>query len=388
MAKVEEQPSDALGDDAITLLSELIRRPSMTPEDAGCQDLLAARLAPLGFACESMPFGQVLNLWARKGSESPLVCFAGHTDVVPPGADSDWQTDPFEPVMIDGYLHGRGAADMKSGLVAMLLAVEQFLADRPGHKGSIAFLITSDEEGPAIDGTRKVLEVLGQRGEKIDYCVVGEPSSSNRLGDVVRIGRRGSLSARLEIRGIQGHVAYPQHADNPIHRFAPVLNALHEMTWDDGNADFPPTSMQMVEVRAGVGAANVTPPSLSAEFNFRYSNEWNHDSLQREVERLLEQFDLDYTLEWVLSGEPYLTEPGTLIDAVVAAVTEQTGRAPELSTGGGTSDGRFISPTGAEVVELGLANATVHKANERVRVDDIDKLAAIYVKVLERLLAD
>lgn len=388
MAKVEEPPSDALGDDAITLLSELIRRPSMTPEDAGCQDLLAARLAPLGFACESMPFGQVLNLWARKGSESPLVCFAGHTDVVPPGADSDWQTDPFEPVMIDGYLHGRGAADMKSGLVAMLLAVEQFLADRPGHKGSIAFLITSDEEGPAIDGTRKVLEVLGQRGEKIDYCVVGEPSSSNRLGDVVRIGRRGSLSARLEIRGIQGHVAYPQHADNPIHRFAPVLNALHEMTWDDGNADFPPTSMQMVEVRAGVGAANVTPPSLSAEFNFRYSNEWNHDSLQREVERLLEQFDLDYTLEWVLSGEPYLTEPGTLIDAVVAAVTEQTGRAPELSTGGGTSDGRFISPTGAEVVELGLANATVHKANERVRVDDIDKLAAIYVKVLERLLAD
>ncbi len=388
MASADSHPSEAPGDTAIDLLSALIRKPSVTPDDAGCQDLLATRLARLGFACESMPFGQVSNLWARKGTAAPLLCFAGHTDVVPPGSESDWETNPFEPVMIDGYLHGRGTADMKGGLVAMLLAVEEFLAAETGHKGSIAFLITSDEEGPAVDGTRKVLETLTARGESIDYCLVGEPSSRNRLGDVVRIGRRGSLSGRLEVRGIQGHVAYPEHADNPIHRFAPVLNALHDMTWDDGNANFPPTSMQMVEVRAGLGAANVTPPSLFAEFNFRYSNEWNHESLQARVERLLESYELDFTLEWMLSGEPYLTQPGTLIDAVVAAVSEKTGQAPELSTGGGTSDGRFISPTGAEVVELGLVNATVHKANERVLADDIGKLAGIYTKLMEQLLRD
>lgn len=388
MASTDSHPSEAPGDTAIDLLSALIRKPSVTPDDAGCQDLLATRLARLGFACESMPFGQVSNLWARKGTAAPLLCFAGHTDVVPPGSESDWETNPFEPVLIDGYLHGRGTADMKGGLVAMLLAVEEFLAAETGHKGSIAFLITSDEEGPAVDGTRKVLETLTARGESIDYCLVGEPSSKNRLGDVVRIGRRGSLSGRLEVRGIQGHVAYPEHADNPIHRFAPVLNALHDMTWDDGNANFPPTSMQMVEVRAGLGAANVTPPSLFAEFNFRYSNEWNHESLQARVEQLLESYELDFTLEWILSGEPYLTQPGILIDAVVAAVSEKTGQAPELSTGGGTSDGRFISPTGAEVVELGLVNATVHKANERVLAGDIGKLAGIYTKLMEQLLRD
>ena len=388
MASTDSHPSEAPGDTAIDLLSALIRKPSVTPDDAGCQDLLATRLARLGFACESMPFGQVSNLWARKGTAAPLLCFAGHTDVVPPGSESDWETNPFEPVLIDGYLHGRGTADMKGGLVAMLLAVEEFLAAETGHKGSIAFLITSDEEGPAVDGTRKVLETLTARGESIDYCLVGEPSSKNRLGDVVRIGRRGSLSGRLEVRGIQGHVAYPEHADNPIHRFAPVLNALHDMTWDDGNANFPPTSMQMVEVRAGLGAANVTPPSLFAEFNFRYSNEWNHESLQARVEQLLESYELDFTLEWILSGEPYLTQPGILIDAVVAAVSEKTGQAPELSTGGGTSEGRFISPTGAEVVELGLVNATVHKANERVLAGDIGKLAGIYTKLMEQLLRD
>lgn len=371
---------------AVEFLSELICRRSITPDDAGCQNLLAARLEGLGFDCERLSFGRVSNLWARKGTTSPLFCFAGHTDVVPPGAAGDWDTDPFEPVLIDGHLHGRGAADMKGSLVAMLLGTEQFLQQHPGHHGSIAFLITSDEEGPAVDGTRKVIKTLTERGTKIDYCIVGEPSSSRRLGDVVRIGRRGSLSGKLEIRGVQGHVAYPQHADNPIHRFALVLNALHETSWDKGNADFPPTSLQMVAVHAGVGASNVTPPTLSAEFNFRYSTEWDHESLQRRVEELLDSRDIDCELTWTLYGEPYLTRPGRLIDAIVAAVSEITGNAPELSTGGGTSDGRFISPSGAQVVELGPINATVHKANERVSVEDVIRLAEIYRRAMEILL--
>lgn len=386
MSTADPERLHAEQDDAIALLSELIRKPSVTPDDAGCQEFIATRLERLGFACEPMPFGEVSNLWARKGTAGPLLCFAGHTDVVPPGAADDWNTDPFDPVLIDGYLHGRGAADMKGGLVAMLLAIDRFLAEQPDHKGSIAFLITSDEEGPAVDGTKKVLETLAARDEKIDYCIVGEPSSSARLGDVIRIGRRGSLSGKLEIRGIQGHVAYPEHADNPIHRFAPVLNKLHDMTWDEGNENFPPTSMQIVEVQAGTGAPNVTPPSLSAEFNFRYSNEWDHISLRKKVEDLLQPYQLEYGLEWILYGEPYLTQPGTLIDAVVAAVTEETGSAPELSTGGGTSDGRFISPSGAEVVELGLINATVHKANERVAAADVCNLADIYVRIMASLL--
>lgn len=360
----------------------------MTPDDAGCQALLQARLEALGFACEPMPHGRVSNLWARRGTGEPLFCFAGHTDVVPPGDAGEWSTDPFDPVLVDGQLHGRGAADMKGGLAAMILAVEKFLRLHDEHPGSIAFLLTSDEEGPALDGTRKVVEALSARGESIDYCIIGEPSSSRRLGDVVRIGRRGSLTGRLKIRGIQGHVAYPQHADNPIHRFAKVLSALLEMRWDEGNASFPPTSLQMVEVQAGVGAPNVTPPSLRAEFNLRYSTEWAHESLQRKIEELLEPFELDHTLEWVLAGEPFLTEPGALIDAAVAAVTEQTGHAPELSTGGGTSDGRFIAPTGAEVVELGLVNRTVHQANECVQADDLDALAEIYCRILEILLRD
>jgi succinyl-diaminopimelate desuccinylase len=386
MPTVDPERLHAEQDDAIALLSELIRKPSVTPDDAGCQDFIATRLEQLGFACEPMPFGEVSNLWARMGTAAPLLCFAGHTDVVPPGAESDWATDPFDPVLVDGHIHGRGAADMKGGLVAMLLAVDRFLAEQPDHMGSIAFLITSDEEGPAVDGTKKVLETLAARDEKIDYCIVGEPSSRARLGDVIRIGRRGSLSGKLEIRGVQGHVAYPEHADNPIHRFAPVLNTLHDMTWDEGNENFPPTSMQIVEVQAGVGAPNVTPPSLSAEFNFRYSNEWDHNSLRKKVEDLLQTYQLEYGLDWILYGEPYLTQPGTLIDAVVAAVTEETGIAPELSTGGGTSDGRFISPTGAEVVELGQVNATVHKANERVAVEDVCKLADIYTRIMASLL--
>lgn len=386
MSQPLESGSPADRDAILALVSELIRRPSLTPDDAGCQDLLAARLDRLGFSCERLPFGAVSNLWARRGSQPPVFCFAGHTDVVPPGVADDWDTDPFEPVLLDGFVHGRGAADMKGSLAAMTIGTAAFLRDHAEHGGSLAFLITSDEEGPAVDGTRKALEALNARGESIDYCIVGEPSSSQRLGDVVRIGRRGSLSGKLEIRGVQGHVAYPQLADNPIHRFAPVLSALHDTTWDAGNADFPPTSMQIVELRAGVGASNVTPPTLTAEFNFRYSTEWHYQSLQKKVEELLASFDLNHVLDWTLYGEPYLTQAGELIDATVAAITEASGAAPELSTGGGTSDGRFIAPSGAQVVELGPVNATIHKANECVSLEDLDTLAGIYRRIMEILL--
>lgn len=372
--------------DGIELLGELIRRQSITPDDAGCQGLLATRLGAAGFSCEPLPFGNVSNLWARKGNDAPLFCFAGHTDVVPPGPVGEWKTNPFEPVLVDGHMYGRGAADMKGGLAAMVLGAERFLQAVPDHRGSIAFLLTSDEEGPALDGTRKVVETLSARGETIDYCVIGEPSSRDRLGDVIRVGRRGSMSGLLDINGVQGHVAYPQHADNPIHRFAGVLSAMLDTRWDGGNASFPPTSMQMVEVRAGVGAPNVTPPSLHAEFNFRFSTEWHHESLQKKVGEILDAFDLDYEIQWMLSGEPFLTAPGALIDAVVAAVNRVTGISPELSTGGGTSDGRFIAPAGAQVVELGLVNTTVHKVNECIRADDIDSLAETYRRVLEQLL--
>jgi len=375
-------------DPTIDLLCELIRRPSVTPDDAGCQEMLIARLEAAGFTCESMPFSDVTNLWARRGGDAPVLCFAGHTDVVPPGAADAWESDPFEPEIRNGNLYGRGAADMKGGLAAMVNAVEQFLGDHPDHKGSIAFIVTSDEEGPALDGTRKVMQTLTARDEKIDYCIVGEPSSSNRLGDVIRIGRRGSLSGKITIKGVQGHVAYPQHSDNPIQRFAPILSALHDTVWDEGNPHFPPTSFQMVELQAGVGAPNVTPPTLSAEFNFRYSTEWNHESLQDKVEGILESFDLDYELAWTLFGEPFLTDAGNLIDAAVAAISEQTGNSPELSTGGGTSDGRFIAPTGAQVVELGLINATIHQANECVKADDVSRLAEIYKRIMEILLLD
>ncbi|MDX1405713.1 MAG: succinyl-diaminopimelate desuccinylase [Woeseiaceae bacterium] len=388
MATDVDNGKQAAAATGLDLLCELIRRASVTPEDAGCQQLLAARLSAAGFACESIPQGAVSNLWARRGTEPPLLCFAGHTDVVPPGPAGDWHTDPFEPTLIDGQLHGRGAADMKGGLVSMLLAVERFFERHPRPAGSIAMLITSDEEGPAIDGTRKVLEVLDERGEKIDYCIVGEPSSSHELGDVVRIGRRGSLSGKLAVRGVQGHVAYPQHADNPIHRFAPALNELQQTRWDDGNAHFPPTGFQMVEVQAGVGAANVTPPYLHAEFNFRYSNEWHHDALQEKVEKLLAAHALDFDLTWTLYGMPYLTEQGPLIEAAVAAVEEQTGITPQLSTGGGTSDGRFIAKTGAQVIELGHINETVHRANECVRAEDLAKLAKVYARMAEILLGD
>jgi len=373
---------------AIDLLYELIRRPSVTPDDAGCQDIIAERLNALGFVCESMPFGEVSNLWATRGSSGPVLCFAGHTDVVPPGAEDAWDTAPFEPVERDGIVYGRGSADMKSGLAAMVVALERFIGENPDHKGSLAMLITSDEEGRARDGTLKVIEALQTRDEHIDWCVLGEPTSKVNLGDIVRVGRRGSLSGMLTVQGIQGHVAYPQLADNPIGRFAPVLSELHTIEWDQGNDFFPPTSFQVVDIRAGVGFPNVTPGDLSARFNFRYSTEWDHEGLKLKVHEIFDAHEIDYELNWHLSGEPFLTEPGELTEAVSQAIIEQTGRAPELSTGGGTSDGRFISPAGTDVVELGPVNASIHKVNEHVRIADVVSLTAMYQRIMELMLLE
>ncbi|MCG8371737.1 MAG: succinyl-diaminopimelate desuccinylase [Proteobacteria bacterium] len=373
-------------DPAIDLLCELVRRPSVTPDDAGCQDVLAQRLGALGFRCETLTFNDVTNLWARRGDAGPVLCFAGHTDVVPPGNEDEWNTPPFEPTVRGDLLYGRGSADMKSGLAAMIVALEEFLAQHSDHAGSLALLITSDEEGRARDGTLKVVETLADRGEHIDWCVLGEPSSQRRLGDIVRIGRRGSLSGILTVRGVQGHVAYPQLADNPIRRFAPVLADLHEVAWDEGNEFFPPTSFQVVDVRAGAGAPNVTPDELTARFNFRYSTEWTHESLKEKVHAIFDGHDIDYELRWHLSGEPFLTKPGKLINAVRWAVTEHTGGTPELSTGGGTSDGRFISPAGADVVELGPVNASIHKIDEHVKIGDVVALTGMYRRIMELML--
>ncbi|MGB5331558.1 MAG: succinyl-diaminopimelate desuccinylase [Woeseiaceae bacterium] len=375
-----------LNEPVIDLLCDLIRRPSVTPDDAGCQLVLAERLTRLGFDCETLQFNDVTNLWARRGTASQLLCFAGHTDVVPPGDENAWSSGPFEPTFIGDLIYGRGSADMKSGLAAMIVALEDFLAAHPDHDGSIALLITSDEEGRARDGTLKVMEALQQRGEHIDWCVLGEPSSEQELGDIVRIGRRGSLSGMLTVRGVQGHVAYPQLSDNPIRRFAPVLAELHQIEWDKGNDYFPATSFQVVDVRAGIGAPNVTPGELSARFNFRYSTEWTHESLQKKVESVFDAHNIDYELNWHLSGEPFLTKPGKLIDAVSAAVSEETGNAPELSTGGGTSDGRFISPAGTDVVELGPVNASIHKIDEHVSASDVVTLTRMYRRIMELML--
>ncbi|HUD96883.1 MAG TPA: succinyl-diaminopimelate desuccinylase [Woeseiaceae bacterium] len=382
MSTKEANPAIAV----IELLKSLVRRRSVTPDDAGCQALIAARLESSGFRCESLPFGNVSNLWARRGQAAPLVCFAGHTDVVPPGDLDAWHSDPFEPVVRDGLLFGRGAADMKSGLAAMIVAVEEFVVAHPDHPGSIAFLITSDEEGRAREGTLKVVETLIARNEKIDWCVLGEPSSRALLGDTLRIGRRGSLSGRLQVAGIQGHVAYPDLADNPIARFAPALAELYRTQWDSGNAHFPPTSFQVVELASSGGAPNVTPGELRARFNFRYCTEWTHERLSQAVEQLLDRHALEYQLDWHLSGEPFLTAPGRLTDAVSQAVFEATGSKPELSTGGGTSDGRFIAPAGADVVELGPVNASIHKIDEHVRIADIELLCGVFRRTLELLL--
>ncbi len=374
------------GDPAIALLCDLIRCRSVTPDDAGCQDILATRLSDLGFECESLPFGEVDNLWARRGDTGPVLCFAGHTDVVPPGSVEEWQSDPFEPDFRDGLLYGRGAADMKSGLAAMIVALERFIGEHPNYKGSLAMLVTSDEEGRARDGTLKVIETLQARDEGIDWCVLGEPSSQSEIGDTVRIGRRGSLSGMVTVKGIQGHVAYPQLVDNPIRRFAPVLTDLHATQWDNGNEHFPPTSFQVVEVKSSAGAPNVTPADLTARFNFRYSSEWNHERLKKKVTEIFDSHEIDYELKWHLSGEPFLTMPGRLTEAVSQVVTEQTGLIPELSTGGGTSDGRFISPAGADVVELGPVNASIHKVNEHIRLADVPRLTSMYQQIMELLL--
>ncbi|MBP7548328.1 MAG: succinyl-diaminopimelate desuccinylase [Corallincola sp.] len=370
----------------VDLTCELISRPSVTPEDAGCQQLIGERLARLGFVLESMVFEDTTNLWARRGSSGPLFCFAGHTDVVPPGNLSSWHTPPFEPTLIDGYIHGRGAADMKGSLAAMVVAVERFVAAHPDHQGSIAFLLTSDEEGPFINGTVRVIETLEARHEKITWCIVGEPSSTHRVGDVVKNGRRGSLTGELTVKGVQGHVAYPHLADNPIHKAAPALAELAQMVWDQGNASFPPSTFQIANINGGTGASNVIPGELQVQFNFRYSTESTTDSLKQRVTGLLDAHGLDYDLKWTLNGEPFLTASGSLVTAVEGAIREVMHFDTSLSTSGGTSDGRFIAPTGAQVVELGPCNATIHKLNECIKAEDLDHLADIYVKVLETLL--
>ena len=370
----------------LELTHDLIARASVTPADEGCQELMASRLSQIGFRVERLRYGNVDNLWARRGEGGPLLCFAGHTDVVPTGPLEEWRSDPFKPAMREGLLYGRGAADMKSGLAAMLTATESFIAERAAHQGVIAFLITSDEEGPSVDGTRRVVETLRERGERIDWCIVGEPSSETSIGDTIKIGRRGSLSGRLTVHGVQGHIAYPQFADNPIHRFAPALAELSTRLWDQGNEHFQPTTFQVSNLNAGTGAPNVIPGELKARFNLRYSPVQTLEQLKRTVEEVLSRHQVNYTLEWYLSGEPFYTPPGALSSAVCAAVRTVTGREPSLSTGGGTSDGRFIAPMGAQVVELGVVNASIHKVNECVRIEDIDTLHAIYLQALRNLL--
>ncbi|MGD0493898.1 MAG: succinyl-diaminopimelate desuccinylase [Steroidobacteraceae bacterium] len=372
----------------LDLTRDLISRASVSPTDGGCQALMCERLSALGFIIEKLRFGNVDNFWARRGSEGPVLCFAGHTDVVPPGPLEDWKSDPFEPSIRDGMLYGRGAADMKSGLAAMVTACEEFIARHPRHRGSIAFLITSDEEGPSVDGTRRVVEVLESRGETIEWCLIGEPSSEDVLGDTLKIGRRGSLSGRLTVHGVQGHIAYPQLADNPIHALAPALAELASRTWDSGNRHFQPTSFQMSNIAAGTGAPNVIPGELKARFNLRFSTEQTVDTLQATVERILREHGVKHSLDWFISGFPFFTVPGTLSEAVSRAVLEELGVTPKLSTGGGTSDGRFIAPMGTQVIELGVVNATIHKANESVKVEDIERLHRAYRRTLELLLAD
>ncbi|AAN55502.1 succinyl-diaminopimelate desuccinylase [Shewanella oneidensis MR-1] len=368
------------------LTKALIARPSVTPLDEGCQTLMAERLAAIGFNIEAMVFEDTTNMWARRGNTGPVFCFAGHTDVVPTGDLSRWHTPPFEPTIIDGYLYGRGAADMKGSLAAMVVATERFVAKHPNHPGSIAFLITSDEEGPFINGTTRVIDTLEARNEKITWALVGEPSSTLKLGDVVKNGRRGSLTANLTVKGVQGHVAYPHLADNPIHKAAPFLAELSQTHWDNGNAFFPPTSMQIANINGGTGASNVIPGALEVMFNFRYSTEVTAEILIERVETLLTAHELDYDIRWTFNGLPFLTGEGPLLDATRHAIRQVTGYDTDPQTTGGTSDGRFIAPTGAKVLELGPVNATIHKVNECVKVDDLEQLALCYEVILEQLL--
>ena len=371
----------------LDLLKDLISRPSVTPQDAGCQDLLAERLSPLGFEVERLDFADTQNIWLRKGQNQPLFTFLGHTDVVPTGSLDAWDSPPFEPTIKDGKLYGRGAADMKGGIAAFVTAVERFLAQYPEHKGSIAVMMTSDEEGIATHGVVKVVEVLEGRGEKIDWCLVGEPSSDKRIGDVIRVGRRGSLCARLTVLGIQGHVAYPELAENPIHTFAPALKALTEEVWDNGNAFFPPTRLQVSNINGGTGAENIIPGSLDVQFNLRFCTELDAATIQERTQAILNQFGFRYKLDWRLSGQPFLTATGDLITATHAAIKTVTGDEPKDDTGGGTSDGRFIAPTGAQVIELGPLNESIHKINEHIGLDDLETLSAVYEQILVNLLA-
>ncbi|WP_158135823.1 succinyl-diaminopimelate desuccinylase [Photobacterium damselae] len=371
----------------ISLAKDLLSRRSVTPEDAGCQDVMIERLRQLGFCIETMVFDDTTNLWARRGTQAPLFVFAGHTDVVPSGPIEQWHTPPFEPTIKDGMLYGRGAADMKGSLACMIVAIERFIAENPDHQGSIGLLITSDEEGPFINGTTRVVDTLEARNEKIDLCIVGEPSSTLVVGDVVKNGRRGSITGDITVKGIQGHVAYPHLADNPVHRALPALAELAAKTWDNGNDYFPPTSFQIPNINAGTGASNVVPGECQVQFNFRFSTELTDEAIKAQVHEILDQHQLDYHLNWTLSGHPFLTEKGTLVDAVVAAIEEVAHITPELSTSGGTSDGRFIARTGAQVIELGPVNATIHKVNECVKIEDLELLTDMYQKVLEKTLA-
>ena len=371
----------------LSLTRELIALRSVTPDDGGCQALLAQRLTPMGFQCETLVCNGVTNLWARRGTARPLVCFAGHTDVVPTGPVAAWQSDPFAPTLRDGYLFGRGAADMKGSLAAFVTAIEGFLAEHAEPRGSIALLITSDEEGPSIDGTARVVERMAAANETIDYCVVGEPSSVDKLGDMIKNGRRGTLSGTLTVKGVQGHIAYPHLARNPIHLAAPIIAELSGMRWDDGNEYFPPTTWQCSNIHAGTGATNVIPGTLDVQFNFRHATASTRESLQQRLEAIVRKHVQDYDLRWTGWGKPYLTPRGKLADVASAAILEVTGRTPEISCTGGTSDGRFIAEICREVIELGPVNATIHKLDECVRVDDLEPLSAIYRGMLTRLLA-
>lgn len=368
------------------LTCQLISRASVTPEDAGCQALLAERLARHGFVCETLTYGAVTNLWARRGTAAPLLVFAGHTDVVPTGPLDQWHSDPFIPTQRDGRLYGRGAADMKTSIAAFVVAAEEFITAQPDHAGSIALLLTSDEEGPSIDGTVKVCEHLTRHQIALDYCIVGEPTSSERLGDMLKNGRRGSLSARLTIHGVQGHIAYPHLARNPIHLAVPALTELAARTWDKGNEFFPPTSWQMSNIHAGTGATNVIPGQVAIDFNFRFSTENTVASLQGQIEAILDAHQLDYRLEWVTGGQPFLTRPGSLSDALTAAIAAETGIRAELSTTGGTSDGRFIANICPQVIEFGPPNASIHKIDEHILLEDIEPLKNIYRRTLQHLL--
>ena len=370
----------------LELAKDLISRASVTPDDQGCQKLMCERLEKIGFSIEALPFDEVTNFWARRGNTDPLLAFAGHTDVVPTGPVENWLTDPFQPTVKDGMLYGRGAADMKGSLAAMVTACESFIADHPNHEGSIGFLITSDEEGPSINGTVKVVETLEARNEKITWCLVGEPSSASTVGDVIKNGRRGSINGALKVRGKQGHVAYPHLAANPFHLAAPALTELAAMEWDQGNEHFPPTTFQIANIHAGTGAENVIPGELDVQFNLRFSTELTEQMIKQRIHALLDKHKLDYSINWRLSGNPFLTPAGELVDAATAAISNTMGFKTELSTSGGTSDGRFIAPTGAQVVELGPISETIHQINECVSIDALDQLSTLYHKILQSLL--